>query len=591
MKHQRKFSSAIKDFGRTFTAAVMEHSAEMLMLLYCGVMACLIDIWNIAESWKAQPGLMMPLLVVASYSLQPLRRRSLAWRLLYWLPVALAVAVWWMPFLNDWCHSSSYFILVLACLPLWLLLRNRIFDNEPFARCAARMASSLAYAVVLTGAVFVFYLLIQESVQLLFINGNYSETLWKWAERIARFLWVGVAPMLFIAFEERKHEFTMGKLLHVLLNWALTPALLIYTVILYIYSAKILVTMSLPRGSVAVMVLVYCLVAMAAQMAHQLCEKRPFLWFYNHFSWFALPLQVLFWIAVGRRLCDYGVTSSRYFLILCGVLMTLFVVLFLFRNRRGYFFVAAAALALTLLPILFTPLGPESVSRHSQESRIRSAADKLGILAADGTLALPTVASTAPLDSADYANARLHRTIYQSLSYLEDDKDTTYLQRTFGLKRSSDYLGFLTAATSHYCTDRRTFDEDESFADTDDMEECRNQHCYLSRPSKYELDISGYNSYWSEYVMMRETGFEFPFGVLPYENLMVEWFDKRGISRSVSAKWVEDHEDELTVYRNDTMTVVFDQLQMICDTASRQWHINTSAPCPYAEVFRTAKVK
>lgn len=592
MRQKGKFSVALNNFWQALRTSVAEHPAEMLMLLYLGVFSCFSDIWGIQDTWYAQPCSMAFLMVVLSYSLQPLRRRPLVWRLLYWLPVVLCAAVWWMPFLGEWCKSESFMFLAIACVPLWLLMRNRVFENEPFARCAARMGTSVLYAIVLVGAVQLLFMLIMESVQLLFVSDNdYQryEQMWKWFGRIASFLFIGVAPMLFIVFEERKQEFTFGKLLHALLNWVLTPALLIYTVILYVYAVKILVTASLPRGWVSDMVLAYCLVALVAQMAQHLCSKRPFRWFYDHFSLFALPLQVLFWVAVVRRLTDYGFTPSRYMLLLFGLLMTLYVVLFLFRNRRGYFIVAAVALAFSLLPVVVPALGPKAVSRYSQVHRVRVAASQLGILSPDGKLLLPVVADSSSLDTSDYADRRLHRVVYQSLRYLYDDSDSLLLERTFGLKHCSDYLVSLSDATAAYATSYRVEEDNES--DEARLAVEKVEYCYLWCDSKQEFDISGYNSFWRGDPSLTATGIVFPFGELPQDDLMRSWFEDRGVPRTVSRDWIQDHQAKLMLFQNDTMKVIFNRLELYRDTATRCWHIDTVGVVSDVMVFRTARLK
>ena len=185
-------------------------------------------------------------------------------------------------------------------------------------------------------------------------------------------LFLGLAPTLFFAFEDKNSELYIRRFGTVLLNWVLTPALLIYMAVLYVYAAKILFTWNLPKGGVSIMVGVFVGVVMLTKMLQLLVDKHPFRWFYDHFSLFALPLLVLFWTAVGRRLSDHGLTESRFYLVLCGVFMTLFVVLFLFSNKKGYFMLAAAAFAVVAAMVCIPPLSGERVAQRAQIHRVRS---------------------------------------------------------------------------------------------------------------------------------------------------------------------------------------------------------------------------
>ncbi|MFQ7503592.1 MAG: hypothetical protein ACLRMJ_11720 [Alistipes finegoldii] len=58
-------------------------------------------------------------------------------------------------------------------------------------------------------------------------------------------------PVLFLMMADRWREagYESNRILEILLNYIVAPALLIYTAILYLYMAKILVTWSLPEGA------------------------------------------------------------------------------------------------------------------------------------------------------------------------------------------------------------------------------------------------------------------------------------------------------------------------------------------------------
>ncbi len=98
-------------------------------------------------------------------------------------------------------------------------------------------------------------------------------------------------------------------------TWLLAPLSLIYAVIVLIYGAKILMTMSLPKGEIAQLTLPFLLIGTLTW----LLLEPPFIqktalarWF--RWLWFpvSLPVTLLLGIAVAVRISIYGYTESRF---------------------------------------------------------------------------------------------------------------------------------------------------------------------------------------------------------------------------------------------------------------------------------------
>ena len=81
-----------------------------------------------------------------------------------------------------------------------------------------------------------------------------------------------------------------------------SPAVIIYTVILYAYVVRALVLASLPLGGVAAMIMTYYIVAVAAKMLDELSEINNYRWFYKYLHWLTLPVLVLFWWGLMQRM-------------------------------------------------------------------------------------------------------------------------------------------------------------------------------------------------------------------------------------------------------------------------------------------------
>ena len=187
------------------------------------------------------------------------------------------------------------------------------------------------------------------------------------------------------------------RILDVLLNYIVTPALLIYTAILCLYMVKILVTWSLPEGGVAYLVFGFTLLALGVKALQPLLQKRMYDWFFDRFSLVSLPTQLLFWIGVLRRTNEYGLTEPRVYLLVCGGLMTLCVLLFLSRRTGRYLYVGLAGFvcfaALAYLPVL----EPQRIATGSQVRRAVRVAKQLNMLDGEGRLQLDAFVPDTPV--------------------------------------------------------------------------------------------------------------------------------------------------------------------------------------------------
>lgn len=427
------------------STGLFSHPAEIAMLVYCATVLIVTIYTSVAQRihW---PMIVSPVCIAASYTLSAYRQRGLFWQLLYWLPLLLFVAALFMPFLEEWNWSTSYYITVFALVPLWILLRHFRVDNSDFAVNTSNSIFSLVGAVFIPGVTMGLVSLILWSIGMLFevdIHENCFIIM-------AVVLFVLLAPSLFMAFENASLVDDSDKSVSdgFLINFILFPAIIIYTLVLYVYAAKILFTWTLPKGSVAVMVLVFCLVVMVIKLVWCMQKtegKRFYDWFLKYFSFIALPLLVLFWIGVARRLSDYGLTPARYWLLFCGGLMTVCVLMFLRTNRRGYYILTAIAAVTLFLVAVFPSLTPENVSERSQLHRVRSIAAKVDRLSPDGKILLP------PADISDTLYRVEYRKLYQSLCYLSSHhRNGDLLYDELGIEIMYDFRSSMSEPTRDY---------------------------------------------------------------------------------------------------------------------------------------------
>ena len=167
------------------------------------------------------------------------------------------------------------------------------------------------------------------------------------------------------------------------LNFALTPLVLIYAVMLHIYAAKIAVTVNMPKGEVGHLVLIFGIIGTATYMVAYPWREvgfRPVRWFMRSWFWLMVIPTLLLTLAVWQRIAEYGVTPDRYFL--CGFAMWLLAMAIYMGMARGRMDLRAipASLALALLVSSFGPWGATSVSIRSQLGQFRHLLESQGVL-------------------------------------------------------------------------------------------------------------------------------------------------------------------------------------------------------------------
>lgn len=174
-----------------------------------------------------------------------------------------------------------------------------------------------------------------------------------------------------------------------LTSYFLVPLVVLYLAILYAYMAKILVTRELPRGQVAYLVCGYAGFGVTTYLiGHPLRTSGNILvrLFQRYFFLALFAPVALLALAVGTRISDYGVTESRYLLVLLAVWMAGIALFYTLRAGRGLI-AAALSLALMLIAASFGPLGAVGLSTYSQTSRLEALLTANGILA-DGRIML-----------------------------------------------------------------------------------------------------------------------------------------------------------------------------------------------------------
>jgi len=314
-------------------------------------------------------GLFVPLLVL-TFWLHKVNRWAYVVSGLLFVPL---MALNLKPFLQTYGFGFTY---VLA--GILLLLGVRRMGNRSFATHALHVVTQLFLGIVVAGLLTGAVMAIVSSF--LYIFG--LEEPRHLYEYILEFIWFAIAPQICCTFisQGEDEEKEPAKVLELIINYILSPAIIIYTVILYAYILKIVFTWDLPKGGVAWMVMGFVTAALAGRLMQYVLERRHYDWFYRYFPWIAIPPLVMYWVGSIYRIHLYSFTESRFYLMVAGGLMTLFVGMLIWRRSRSFQLMAVicgvAIIAFTYIP----GISAKSIGFNCQMKRMMRYISELNLM-------------------------------------------------------------------------------------------------------------------------------------------------------------------------------------------------------------------
>src|SRR5699024_5571330 len=128
------------------------------------------------------------------------------------------------------------------------------------------------------------------------------------------------------------------KPLEVFVKNILVPLLLLYFVILYLYAFKIMIDWELPKGWVSSLISVLAVLGFVIHIViYPVRKTHSSLLLRRFHPWFFILLAqliLLLFIAVGKRLNEYGFTEARYLLLALSFWILSMILYFLFSKKK-----------------------------------------------------------------------------------------------------------------------------------------------------------------------------------------------------------------------------------------------------------------
>jgi len=162
-----------------------------------------------------------------------------------------------------------------------------------------------------------------------------------------------------------------------LLNFAITPALMIFTIVLYIYMAKTLITWELPNGNIVRTTILYFLVAMSASSLYRMAIVNTFNRFYHWIPFLGIPITLFFWIAAIRRIYDYGFTEPRIYMVMIGIVNLVFMYMLFTDRSRAYKITIIHLLAFTFALAYIPQFSSKTIASYLQWKNVNKPTDDL----------------------------------------------------------------------------------------------------------------------------------------------------------------------------------------------------------------------
>ena len=315
--------------------------------------------------------LLFPVFFVLTYVFHRFAEGKYKW--IYWLSYLFPVPFFFIDIQSFF--PWGYGFTCIAAFFLLLVVYGRSTDKL-FACDAVNTVSRMIRAVV--SGIFLYMAIALIMLSLEYIFGINSPDVY--VDLFLGILMIFI-PLVFCTLRQpiSDENPTMGKFGSFMLNYILSPALVIYTIVLYVYIVTIVVNWELPKGGLAYMVLAFVIVAMVGQVMQHLLHRNIFKWYYDRFGVLGLPVIVLFWVGVVHRIAEYGFTEARVYLCVAGFIMTYYIVSLLISRLRCYRLTFTVAIV-TILIFTFIPgISARSISIWSQAKRLECYAVSLGV--------------------------------------------------------------------------------------------------------------------------------------------------------------------------------------------------------------------
>lgn len=252
-------------------------------------------------------------------------------------------------------------------------------------------------------------------------------------------------------FDEKKYS----QSIKILLTYIVIPLITIYTIILYIYFAKIFITWEWPKGLVSHLVIWYTALSIGVIfLITPLVETdRISKYFKMLFPKFVLPILLMMFLSIGQRVYQYGVTENRYFILVLGLWIT-FVMLYFSIKKPLKNIIIPISLSVIVINSVFGPLSSYSISKFSQNRRLDEILSRNFMIYGGEIVKNSDISSEDQREISNIVNYFDNNHDLKDINILADDFSTDDMEKVFGFNYIPNIWGSpLEERYFYYATD------------------------------------------------------------------------------------------------------------------------------------------
>ncbi len=234
--------------------------------------------------------------------------------------------------------------------------------------------------------------------------------------------------------------FTYPDALKILLVYIVIPLITVYTLILYVYFIRILITGEWPQGLVSHLVLWYSTVSVGVIfLLMPVYEKnRVSLMFRNWFPVVILPVLGMMFASIYLRINQYGFTENRYLIVILGLWVTAIMIYFA-TKRFNRNIVIPISLAIVIFISSFGPLSSFAVSIRSQNRRFERILTTNGMIASGTVTPNPSIPIGEKREISNIISYFINMHDLKQIAVLPDDFVIADMPEVFGFEFQPQY--------------------------------------------------------------------------------------------------------------------------------------------------------
>ena len=330
--------------------------------------------------------------------------------------------------------------MIFLLIGIFYILRLRNKENYEFHVLSINYSIAITFiysAVLYIGIIFILFTIDQ------LFDANIDGKYYYYTFLIITFIF-GVS--LFISkldkINEDYKDYDYSNALKILLIYIVIPLISIYTLILYVYFAKIIVTWEWPKGLVSNLVLWYSTLSVFIifLITPILEEKKIAKYFKIWFPKLVLPILLMMFMSIYQRIDQYGFTENRYFVVVLGMWVTGIMVYFsLVKPLRNI--IIPITLSLVVLNSVYGPLSSFNVSINSQNKRLNKFLTANGFLLDGELIKKDQVSKEQQREISNIVEYFTNRGMVDKIKIFPDDFKTEEMPKLLGFTFQPDIYG------------------------------------------------------------------------------------------------------------------------------------------------------